>query len=42
MFVNIGDDKIWDLKTVKLRDITIDNEPKFNEHISNVCVKAQR
>ena len=42
MWAKIGDDKIWESKTVKLLGITIDNELKFNEHISNVYMKEQR
>ena len=42
MWAKIGDDKIWESKTVKLLGITIDNELKFDEHISNVYMKAQR
>ena len=29
-------------RTVKLLGITIDSELKFNEHLSNVCLKANR
>ena len=36
MWVKIGDDKIWESRTVKLLGITIDNKLKFDEHISNV------
>ena len=42
MWAKIGDDKIWESRTVKLLGITIDNELKFDEHISNVYMKAQR
>ena len=42
MWAKIGDDKIWESRTVKLLSITIDNEPKFDEHITNVYMKAQR
>ena len=42
MWAKIGDDKIWESRTVKLVRITIDNELKFDEHISNVYMKAQR
>ena len=42
MWAKIGDDKIWESRTVKLLDITIDNELKFYVHISNVYMKAQR
>ena len=42
IWAKIGDDQIWESRTVKLLGITIDNELKFDEHISNVCDKAQR
>ena len=42
MWAKIGDDQIWESRTVKLLGITIDNELKFDEYISNVCKKAQR
>ena len=32
MRAKIGDNKIWESKTVKLLVITIDNELKFDEH----------
>ena len=42
MRAKIGDDQIWEFRTVKLLGVTIDNELKFDEYISNVCKKAQR
>ena len=42
MWTKIGDDQIWESRTVKLLGITIDNELKHDEYISNVCKKAQR
>ena len=42
MWAKIGDDQIWESRTVKLLGITIDNELKFDEYVSNVCKKAQR
>ena len=42
MWAKIGDDQIWESRTVKLLGVTIDNELKFDEYISNVCKKAQR
>ena len=42
MWARIGNDLIWESKTVKLLGITIDNELKFDEHISNICKKADR
>ena len=42
MWAKIGDDQISESRTVKLLGITIDNELKFDEYISNVRKKAQR
>jgi len=42
MWAKIGEEKIWESKTVKLLGITIDNELKFDDHLSNVCKKAQQ
>ena len=42
MWAKIGDDEIWECRTIKLLGITIDNELKFDEYISNVCKKTQR
>ena len=41
-WAKISDDQIWESITVKLLGVTIDNERKFDEYISNVCKKAQR
>ena len=41
MWVRIRDDKIWENRTVKLLGITID-ELKFDEHLTNICIKANR
>ena len=38
--VKIGDDMIWENRTVKLLGITIDNELKFDEHLTNICIKT--
>ena len=42
MWAKIGDDQIWESRTVKLLGVTIDNELKFDEYTSSVCKKAQR
>ena len=42
MWARVGSDLIWKSRTVKLLGITIDNELKFDVHISNICKKAQR
>jgi len=41
-FVNVGSDKIWESKDVKLLGVTIDNELKFDKHIANLCLKANQ
>ena len=38
----IGNNRISENRTVKLSGITIDNELKFDEHLSNVWLKATR
>ena len=42
MLAKIGDDQIWGSRTVKLLGVTIDNDLKFDDYISNVCKKAKR
>ena len=42
MWARVGNDLIWESRTIKLLGITIDNELKFDVHISNICKKAQR
>ena len=42
MWVELGNDKIWESNTVKLVDVTIDKQLKFNEHVLNICKKASR
>ena len=42
IWAKIGDDQIGESRTVKLLGVTIDNELKFDEYISNDCKKAQR
>ena len=37
----IGDDQIWESRTVKFLALTIDNELKYDEDRSNICKKAQ-
>ena len=33
MWAKVGNDKIWESRTVKLLGVTIDNQLKFNEHV---------
>ena len=42
MWVRIRSDMIWDYRTVKLLGITIDNELKFDEDLTNIYIKANR
>jgi len=42
MFANIGNNKIYEEKKVKLLGVTIDNELKFDSHVSDLCNKANR
>ena len=42
VWVTNRDDMIWGNRTVKLLEITIDNELKFDEHLTNICLKANR
>ena len=42
MFVSNGKDIIWESKTVKLLEITIDKELKFDKHINQVCSMANK
>ena len=41
-WAHIGKDKIWEEKEVMLLGINIDNELKFDQHISNICSKANK
>ena len=40
LWTKIGNNRIWENGTVKLLGISIDNELKLNEHLSNVCLKV--
>ena len=42
MWVRVRDDMIWESTTVKLLRITIANELKFDEHLTDICIKANR
>ena len=42
LWTKIGNNRIWENRTVKLIDINTDNELKFDVHLSNVCLKANR
>ena len=36
----VGETQVWEINQVKLLGITIDNELKFNDHITKICRKA--
>ena len=42
LWTKIGNNRIWENRTVKLIGITTDNELKFDEHLSNACLKPNR
>ena len=42
VWVTSRDDMIWGNRAVKLLEIRIDNELKFDEHVTNICLKANR
>ena len=42
MWIRVGQDKIWEDKEAKLLGITIDNDHKFDRHVSDICLKANR
>ena len=42
LWVKTGNDRIWKSRTVKLLVITLDNELRFDEHLNNACLKANR
>ena len=42
VWVTSRDYMIWGTRTVKLLGITIDNELKFDKHLFNICLKANR
>ena len=39
MWARIIDDMIWENRTLKLLRIAVDNELKFDEHLTTVCIK---
>ena len=42
IWAKIGTDLIWESNVVKILGITIDNDLKFDKHISLLCAKANR
>ena len=41
LLATIGDIKIWEEENVKLLGVTIDNKLRFDDHLSEVCKKAE-
>ena len=42
IWMKVGKDQIWEEKKVRLLGITIDNELKFDQHITEICLKANK
>ena len=42
IYAKVGHDVIWESNSVKLLGVTIDNDLKFDKHVSNICLKANR
>ena len=41
-WAQIGKNMVWEENKVKLLEKTIDNELKFDSHILNICLKANK
>ena len=42
LWTEIGNNKIWENRTVILLGITTDDKIKFDEYLINVCLKTNR
>ena len=42
MFINIGNNRIWESKNVELLGIILDKDLKFDKHVNKICLKANR
>ena len=42
MWAKLDRDIVWESKDIKLLEITLDNNLKFDKHVSNICSKANR
>ena len=40
LWLNVGETQVWKKNQVKLLGIAIDNELKFDDHITKICRKA--
>ena len=41
-WVKMAKDKIWESNNMIFLSVNIDSELKFDEHISDICLKANR
>ena len=42
MWAKLDRDIVWESNDIKLIEITLDNNLKFDKHLSNICSKANR
>ena len=42
MFINIGNNRIWESKNLELLGTTIEKDLKFDKHVNKTCSKANR
>ena len=42
LWLNVGETQVWEKNWVKLLGITMDNELKFDDHITNICRKTNK
>ena len=41
-WARVGSDVIWEDSQVKLLGVTIDNQLKFDKHVNDICMKANK
>ena len=42
MFINFGNNRIWENKNVELLEITIGKDLKFDKQVNKICSNANR
>ena len=42
MWAKLDEDIVWESNNVELLGVTIDNNLRFDKHVSNICLKANR
>ena len=42
MWTKLDQDIVWESNDVKFLGVTIDNNLRFDKHLSNICLKANR